>query len=52
MDCFSKITPDTVDGVIKLTVAKCEYAIRRISYNYEEKVTHRWGKNTKQGILK
>jgi alpha-L-fucosidase len=39
------------DGVIKLPVAKCEYAIRRISYDYEEKVTHRWGENTKQGLI-
>jgi alpha-L-fucosidase len=39
------------DGVIKLPVAKCEYAIRRISYDYEEKVTHRWGENPKQGLI-
>lgn len=39
------------DGTIKLPVAKCEYAIRRISYDYEEKVTHRWGENTKQGLI-
>ncbi|MBP0905430.1 alpha-L-fucosidase [Mariniflexile gromovii] len=39
------------DGSIKLPVEKCEYEIRRISYNYEEKVTHRWGENTKQGLV-
>jgi len=39
------------DGSIKLPVAKCEFAIRRISYDYERKVTHRWGENTKQGLI-
>lgn len=39
------------DGSIKLAAAKCEFAIRRISYNYEKKVTHRWGENTKQGLI-
>jgi alpha-L-fucosidase len=39
------------DGVIRLPVSKCEFAIRRISYDYEQEVTHRWGENTKQGLL-
>jgi len=39
------------DGTIKLPVALCEYAIRRISYDYEKKLTHRWGENTKQGLI-
>lgn len=39
------------NGVIKLPVAKCEFAIRRISYDYEQKVTHRWGENTRQGLI-
>ena len=39
------------DGVIKLPVAKCEFAIRRISYDYEQQVTYRWGENTKQGLI-
>ncbi len=39
------------DGIIKLPVARCEYAIRRISYDYEEKVTRRWGENPKQGLI-
>ena len=39
------------DGVIKLPVSRCEFAIRRISYDFEEQVTHRWGENTKQGLI-
>ncbi|CAH8283553.1 alpha-L-fucosidase [Mariniflexile fucanivorans] len=39
------------DGSIKLPVSKCEFAIRRISYDYDEQVTHRWGENTKQGLI-
>lgn len=39
------------DGSIHLPVAKCEFAIRRISYDYDEKVTHRWGENSKQGLI-
>ena len=39
------------DGTIHLPVAKCEFAVRRISYDYKEKVTHRWGENTKQGLI-
>lgn len=54
-DSEAKVADETLqqeaDGSIKLPVAKCEYAIRRISYDYEEKVTHRWGENTKQGLI-
>lgn len=39
------------DGKINMPVSKCEFAIRRISYNYEEKVTYRWGENKKQGLI-
>jgi alpha-L-fucosidase len=39
------------DGVIKLPVSRCEFAIRRISYDYEREVTYRWGENTKQGLV-
>jgi alpha-L-fucosidase len=39
------------DGTIELPVAKCEFAIRRISYDYDKKVTIRWGENTKQGLI-
>ncbi len=39
------------DGVIRLPVSKCEFATRRISYDYERQVTHRWGENTKQGLI-
>ena len=36
---------------IKLPVAKCEFAIRRISYDYDTQMTHRWGENAKQGLI-
>ncbi len=39
------------DGAIKLPVSKCEYAIRRISYDYDKQQTIRWGENTKQGLI-
>ena len=51
----AKVVDETLqqepDGVIKLPVARCEFAIRRISYDYERQVTHRWGENTKQGLI-
>ena len=51
----AKVIDDTLqqekNGVIKLPVEKCEFEIRRISYNYEEKVTQRWGENEKQGLI-
>jgi alpha-L-fucosidase len=43
--------PQERDGAIKLPVETCEFSIRRISYDYEKKVTHRWGENTKQGLI-
>jgi len=43
--------PQQKDGIIKLPVSKCEFAIRRISYDYDEKKTIRWGENTKQGLI-
>ncbi len=39
------------NGEIHLPVAKCEFATRRTSYDYDEKVTHRWGENPKQGLI-
>jgi len=39
------------DGTIRLPVAKSEYSIRRISYDYEKQVTHRWGESEKQGLI-
>ncbi|CAA6692165.1 MULTISPECIES: alpha-L-fucosidase [unclassified Lentimonas] len=39
------------DGAISLPVSQCEFAIRRISYDYEAEVTHRWGENPKQGLI-
>lgn len=39
------------DGSIKLPVSKCEFEIRRISYDYDTQLTHRWGENTKQGLI-
>jgi alpha-L-fucosidase len=54
-DQVAKVIDETLqqqsDGVIKLPVAKCEYAIRRISYDYENQVTHRWGEDPKQGLI-
>ncbi|ANW96108.1 hypothetical protein AXE80_07380 [Wenyingzhuangia fucanilytica] len=39
------------NGMIKLPVSKCEFAIRRISYDYDTELTHRWGENVKQGLI-
>ena len=39
------------DGTIRLPVSKCEFAIRRISYDYDKQVTVRWGENTRQGLI-
>jgi len=39
------------DGSIKMPVSRCEFAIRRISYNYESQTTIRWSENTKQGLI-
>ncbi len=48
---FDETLQQEPDKTIRLPVAKCEYAVRRISYDYKEKVTHRWGENTKQGLI-
>lgn len=48
---INEIIQQEDDGSIDLPVVKCEFAIRRISYNYEEQVTHRWGENAKQGLI-
>jgi len=54
-DVEAKVIDETLhqeaDGTIKLPVSKCEFAIRRISYDYDKKVTHRWGENVKQGLI-
>ncbi|MDO7172394.1 alpha-L-fucosidase [Mariniflexile sp. AS56] len=54
-DEIAKVVDETLqqqkDGTIKLPVEKSEFEIRRMSYNYEEKVTHRWGENPKQGLI-
>lgn len=54
-DQVAKVIDETIqqenDGTIKLPVSKCEFAIRRISYDYEKEVTHRWGENIKQGLI-
>ena len=51
----AKVIDETIQqestGAIELPVSKCEFAIRRISYDYEEQVTHRWGENIKQGLI-
>ncbi len=54
-DKEAKVIDETLqqekDGIIKLPVAKCEFAVRRINYNYDEEVTVKWGQNTNQGLL-
>ncbi|WP_066217790.1 alpha-L-fucosidase [Formosa haliotis] len=54
-DQIAKVVDETLqqaaDGSIQLPVSKCEFSIRRISYDYDKKVTHRWGENTKQGLI-
>ncbi|WP_430931216.1 alpha-L-fucosidase [Saccharicrinis sp. 156] len=54
-DEVAKVIDETLqqeeDGSIKMPVSKCEFAIRRISYDYEKLVTHRWGENIKQGLI-
>ena len=54
-DQKAKVIDETIqqesNGLIHLPVAKCEFAIRRISYDYDEKVTKRWGENQKQGLI-
>lgn len=54
-DETAKVIDETLqqetDGAIKLPVSKCDYAIRRISYDYEKEQTIRWGENVKQGLI-
>ena len=54
-DQEAKVIDETLqqesNGAIKLPVSKCEFAIRRISYDYNQQVTIRWGENTKQGLI-
>ena len=54
-DQVARVVDETLQqeesGVIKLPVSKCEFAVRRTSYDYETQLTHRWGENTKQGLL-
>ena len=54
-DQEAKVIDETLqqeaNGSIHLPVAKCDFAIRRISYDYDEKVTQRWGENEKQGLI-
>lgn len=54
-DEVAKVIDETLqqeeDGSIKLPVSKCEFAIRRISYDYEKEETIRWGENVKQGLI-
>jgi alpha-L-fucosidase len=51
----AKVVDETIqqasDGSIKLPVAKCEFATRRIGYNYEEQTTHAWGGKSNQGLI-
>lgn len=48
---FDETIQQESNGSIKLPVAKCEFAIRRIGYDYNEQVTHRWGESVKQGLI-
>lgn len=48
---FDETIQQSADGFIKLPVSKCEFSIRRISYDYDKQVTHRWGENTRQGLM-
>ncbi len=48
---FDETLQQQADGSIQLPVSKCEFAIRRISYDYDTQLTHRWGENTKQGLI-
>jgi alpha-L-fucosidase len=54
-DVEAKVIDETLqqeqDGTIQLPVAKCEFAIRRISYDYDKQLTIRWGENIKQGLI-
>ena len=54
-DTEARVIDETIqqeaDGKINLPVAKCEFAVRRISYDYDTKTTIRWGENTRQGLI-
>ncbi|MDF7806337.1 alpha-L-fucosidase [Pontiellaceae bacterium B12219] len=38
-------------GSFDLPVAHCEYAVRRISYDYDAQTTRNWGGKTNQGLV-
>ena len=52
---YARVVDETLrqdnSGVIKLPVAKCEFTTRRIGYDYEHEVTHRWGEHPAQGLV-
>ncbi len=54
-DKVARVVDETIqqakDGVINLPVAHCEYAVRRISYDYEKQATSNWGGKTNQGLV-
>lgn len=54
-DAEARVVDETLqqnaDGSIALPVANCQYAVRRISYNYEEQVTFRWGEHGLQRLI-
>ncbi|MDF7800417.1 alpha-L-fucosidase [Pontiellaceae bacterium B1224] len=41
----------TEDGTISLPVARCEFSVRRISYDYDAQTTRNWGGKTNQGLV-
>ncbi len=54
-DQIPQVVDETIqqcdDGTIHLPVAHCEYAVRRISYDYDEQTTRNWGGKTNQGLV-
>ncbi len=54
-DTEAQVIDETIqqdeDGSIKMPASRCEFAIRRISYDYERQVTVRWSENEKQGLI-
>lgn len=54
-DEVAKVVDETLqqekDGSIKLPASRCEFAIRRISYDYKREATVRWSEKEQQGLI-
>ncbi|VGO12505.1 hypothetical protein PDESU_01058 [Pontiella desulfatans] len=54
-DEVSQVIDETIqqaaDGSIHMPVAKCEYSVRRISYDYDAQTTRNWGGKDNQGLV-